>query len=60
METCIIYFYNYAANCADVSYLPRARFISEFGLQSLLSLYTWTPVTEQEDWIWNGTMMDFR
>ena len=54
------HYYNYAANCADVTLLPRARFISEFGFQSLPSLYTWAPVTEQSDWTWNSTMMDFR
>lgn len=35
-----IHYYNYASDCADVNLLPRPRFVSEFGFQSLPSLHT--------------------
>ena len=56
-----MHYYNYDADCSDVATLPRARFISEFGFQSLPSLYTWADVTRpDEDWHWNSTLMQYR
>lgn len=56
-----MHYYNYAADCANVTLLPRPRFVSEFGFQSLPSLYTWASVTDaDEDWQWNSTLMGYR
>lgn len=55
-----MHYYNYVDNCANVTLLPRPRFISEFGFQSLPSLFTWLPVTEEQDRQWNSTIMFYR
>ena len=57
-----VHFYNYNDDCGDVSTLPRARFVSEFGFQSLPSLLTYAPVLSQADgdYGWNSTMMNYR
>jgi len=36
-----VHFYNYVMDCLDVTLYPRAKFISEFGFQSLPSLLTY-------------------
>eukprot|EP00899_Mesostigma_viride_P028250 jgi/Mesvir1/860/Mv17431-RA.1 len=36
-----VHFYNYAADCMDPDIYPKAKFISEFGFQSLPSFTAW-------------------
>lgn len=57
-----MHYYNYDVDCSDVRYLPRARFVSEFGFQSLPSLHTWSSVTDanEGDLAWNSTLMYYR
>lgn len=54
-----MHYYNYPADCSDIRTLPRPRFVSEFGFQSLPSIETWSNVLSEEDgdFIWNSTMM---
>lgn len=39
-----VHFYDYASDVADPATYPDARFISEFGYQSLPSIVTWRTV----------------
>jgi len=57
-----MHYYNYDADCSDIATLPRARFVSEFGFQSLPSLHTLAPVLDasQGDYGWNSSMMFYR
>ena len=55
-----IHFYNYSADSFDVATYPHARFVSEFGFQSLPSWSRFQTVTEPQDWHWNSTMSQFR
>ena len=52
--------YNYGDNCLDLTKLPRAKFVSEFGHQSWPSWALYKHVTEPEDWSYNSTMSEFR
>jgi len=56
-----MHYYDYNDDCANFTYLPRARFISEFGHQSLPSIYTLESVLlYPTDFQWNSTMMQYR
>jgi len=46
------HYYNYAADCWDVTTYPRPRFASEFGVQSYPSFLTLKPVS-------NGSLGDW-
>ena len=46
------HYYNYAADCWNVSSYPRPRFASEFGVQSYPDFTTLEPVS-------NGTLGDW-
>ena len=52
--------YEYDADCSDVSVFPRSRFISEFGWQSLPSLFTWQQISEPSDWSYRSPLSLFR
>ena len=52
--------YNYDADCSDVAVFPRSRFISEFGWQSLPSLFTWRQMSEPSDWSYRSPLSLFR
>jgi beta-mannosidase len=52
-----LHYYNYIADCADVSIYPRARFISEFGFQSYPSLHTLNPAVAPQDLFFNSPIM---
>ncbi|XP_053986263.1 beta-mannosidase [Hylaeus volcanicus] len=43
-----VHYYNYLSNGWDMHQYPRARFSSEYGFQSLPSIYTILPITETE------------
>lgn len=55
-----IHFYDYNADSFDAATYPHARFVSEFGFQSLPSWQQYQRVTEPQDWHWNSTMSQFR
>nr|XP_034176960.1 beta-mannosidase isoform X1 [Osmia lignaria] len=44
-----VHYYNYINNGWDVHQYPRSRFSSEYGFQSLPSIYTMLPVVEKLD-----------
>ena len=55
-----VHFYNYDCDCEDPSSYPQARFVSEFGFQTMPSFLTYRPVSEQQDWDANSTLMQYR
>lgn len=54
------HFYNYDANSFDAATYPHARFVSEFGFESLPSWKLYKKVTQPKDWSWNSEMSEFR
>ncbi|KAL0023786.1 hypothetical protein WJX77_005013 [Trebouxia sp. C0004] len=54
------HFYNYDADSFDAATYPHARFVSEFGFQSLPSWTLYKNVTRPEDWSWDCEMSQFR
>ena len=54
------HWYNYDADCSDVTVFPRSRFISEFGWQSLPSFFTWQQISEPADWSYRSDLSLFR
>ncbi|KAA6427867.1 MAG: beta-mannosidase [Trebouxia sp. A1-2] len=55
-----VHFYNYDADSFDAATYPHARFVSEFGFQSLPSWTLYKNVTGPEDWSWESEMSQFR
>ena len=55
-----VHFYDYQADSLDPATYPQARFVSEFGFQSLPSWAAYRTVTQPQDWHWNSTMSHFR
>ncbi|OQR96550.1 beta-mannosidase [Achlya hypogyna] len=45
-----VHYYNVARDCMDWTQYPPARFVSEFGFQSMPSLAAWQRVSGSEDW----------
>ncbi|KAJ5078281.1 beta-mannosidase [Anaeramoeba ignava] len=45
-----VHFYDYTMDCLDVSNYPSPRFASEFGFQSVDSIYSWQQCSVSEDW----------
>jgi beta-mannosidase len=54
------HFYNYACDCEDYNSYPLAKFISEFGFQTMPSFLTYQPVTVPEDWLPDSDLMLYR
>lgn len=55
-----VHFYNYACDCEDYQSYPKAKFISEFGFQTMPSYLTYEPVTDESDWEPNSDLMLYR
>eukprot|EP00823_Brevimastigomonas_motovehiculus_P007086 TRINITY_DN6099_c0_g1_i1.p1 TRINITY_DN6099_c0_g1~~TRINITY_DN6099_c0_g1_i1.p1 ORF type:complete len:964 (+),score=272.46 TRINITY_DN6099_c0_g1_i1:92-2983(+) len=55
-----VHFYNYLDDCTNPDMYPKARFVSEFGLQSHPSHITYLPVTEAEDRKQGSPLMQYR
>lgn len=57
-----VHFYNYDMDCEDYSLYPKARFVSEFGFQSMPSFQTYEPVTSEMegDWDPNSDLLLYR
>jgi beta-mannosidase len=55
-----VHFYNYACDCEDYKSYPQAKFISEFGFQTMPSFLTYEPVTSPEDWSPDSDLMLYR
>jgi len=51
-----VHYYNYEADCWDVTTFPRPRFASEFGFQSYPSFISMQAVSDgsQGDWAWES------
>ncbi|KAG0299747.1 hypothetical protein BGZ97_003572, partial [Linnemannia gamsii] len=45
-----VHFYDYKHNGLHVEYYPKARFVSEYGAQSMPSLKAWKKVSSSKDW----------
>lgn len=45
-----VHFYDYTCDCEDFTSFPAAKFISEFGFQSMPSFLAYEPVSVAEDW----------
>lgn len=43
-----VHYYNYNGDGWDVTQYPIARFVSEYGFQSMPSMYTWISATENQ------------
>ncbi|XP_022090412.1 beta-mannosidase-like [Acanthaster planci] len=55
-----VHYYNYAADCWDVSVYPKPRFASEYGFQSWPSFDTLRPVSKEGDWALNSSFSEHR
>jgi beta-mannosidase len=56
-----VHFYDYTDYCYNVGIYPRTRFASEYGFQSLPSLYTWeTAFTNPSDFYFNSSGVNHR
>ena len=55
-----VHFYDYTNNCLDLSKLPRAKFVSEYGVLSYPSFSLLSQQTGPEDWSYAAPMADFR
>jgi beta-mannosidase len=55
-----MHYYNYDADCEDISSIPEPRFISEFGSQSHPSFLTYRPVLNDADMHPNSEVIRFR
>jgi len=55
-----VHYYHEVDDCTNESYLPNARFVSEFGFYSYPSYYTWKNVTEPSDLTYNSMLMQHR
>ncbi|KAG9067507.1 hypothetical protein KI688_012290 [Linnemannia hyalina] len=45
-----VHFYDYKHNGLHVEYYPKARFVSEYGAQSMPSFIAWKKVSSSKDW----------
>lgn len=57
-----VHYYNYMDDCTDLSLVPPARFMSEYGFQSFDSLETLAPTLDpaQGDLAFNSKIMNWR
>jgi beta-mannosidase len=55
-----VHFYDYACDCEDPASYPQARFISEFGFQTMPSFLTYRPISTQPDWNASSPLMEYR
>jgi beta-mannosidase len=55
-----VHFYNYACDCEDPDSYPQARFVSEFGFQTMPSFLTYKPVSTVPDWDASSPLMEYR
>jgi beta-mannosidase len=55
-----VHYYNYNADCTNVTILPRPRFASEYGFQSSPSIFAWQQVTDSSNFAFNGTFANHR
>ena len=55
-----VHFYDYSCNCEDPVSYPEARFISEFGFQTMPSFLTYKPVSVLPDWNASSPLMQYR
>ena len=52
--------YDYNCDCEDPMAYPPAKFISEFGFQTMPSFLSYNDVVEQEDWDVNSKLLSYR
>jgi beta-mannosidase len=52
-----VHFYNYACDCEDFNSYPQARFVSEFGFQTMPSFLAYKPVSSPTDWAPDSDLM---
>ncbi|KAI1320521.1 hypothetical protein EDD11_000483 [Mortierella claussenii] len=45
-----VHFYDYKDNGLHVEHYPNARFVSEYGAQSMPSFHLWKKISSPEDW----------
>jgi len=55
-----MHFYDYACDCELPQSYPAARFVSEFGFQSMPSFLSYRPVTEPQDWDPDSPLLLYR
>lgn len=55
-----VHFYDYACDCEDPASYPQARFISEFGFQTMPSYMSYRPVSTVPDWDADSPLMRYR
>jgi beta-mannosidase len=57
-----VHYYNYDADCTDMTKYPTGRFISEYGYQSFPSLLSWRAVSDPNlgDWKIDGSLINAR
>ncbi|KDO23452.1 hypothetical protein SPRG_11371 [Saprolegnia parasitica CBS 223.65] len=51
-----VHYYNIVRDCMDWTQYPAARFVSEFGFQSMPSAVAWATVTDASDWATTDAM----
>ena len=56
----VVHYYNYGADCWDVSTFPKPRFASEYGYQSWPSFETVSKVSEESDWSYTSNFSEHR
>jgi beta-mannosidase len=54
-----IHYYNNSADCHDYRMFPQARFVSEYGFQSMPSLASLLEVSQEKDWASVDTFWKF-
>jgi beta-mannosidase len=55
-----VHFYDYSCDCEDYRSFPEAKFISEFGFQTMPSFLTYEPVISPEDYNVDSALLQFR
>ena len=55
-----VHFYDYSSNLLDARSFPNAKFVSEFGFQSLPSFDAFKAQSAPEDWDVNAELMRYR
>jgi beta-mannosidase len=55
-----VHFYDYKCDCEVTASFPDAKFVSEFGFQSMPSFLAYEPVTTPEDWDPDSTLLLYR
>jgi beta-mannosidase len=53
-------FLHLVVDCTNVTYMPTARFVSEYGWQSYDSLETLKTVSSSQDWFFDSPLMRHR